>query len=303
MRNTAAPWRRRSKTLIACAWLAISCARPPAAQFGTGLPRVTANAEVHSLERAMFERLNRDRKAHGLYPLEYDERLAEIARYHSTDMRDHHFFDHHSKISGGPEDRLNRASYLFLTARENLSEAPDVQSSEDGLLNSPHHFANIMSQDITHVGVGIVHGAVISKDNLLVTQLFARPSKSEDLSVALSTIVRTINEQRRTAHLGAISRSSFLDDLAHRHIAEVNPLDSGGSLQRVAKAISEEVSAARNSGFASVGLSTQLLADSSGFSVPPALTEQSVHLGIAVRNAPNEAGRPMLHVLLLAGSR
>src|SRR5262245_15608031 len=88
-----------------------ACNRVPAASFGTGLPKVAVSSQVQQMEHAMFQRLNRDRAAHGLHALKYDERLADIGRYHSQDMRDHKFFDHDSPTTGALDNRLNRAGY------------------------------------------------------------------------------------------------------------------------------------------------------------------------------------------------
>src|SRR6187399_2087716 len=103
-------------------------------QFGRGLTPAATNPEITKLEHQMFELLNRDRRAAGLGPLKYDEDLAAVARYQSQDMRDHKFFDHVSPNTGSPDDRLDAAGYLFLTVRENLSEAPDIKSSQAGLM-------------------------------------------------------------------------------------------------------------------------------------------------------------------------
>ena len=125
-------------------------------------------------ERGMFERLNRDRKAQGCRALRFDERLSDVARHHSADMRDHRFFEHESPRTGGVDNRLDAAGYLLPTARENLSEAPDIERSQDGLLKARPHHENIMSEDVTHVGIGIVEGGVVDPRNVAVTQVLAR---------------------------------------------------------------------------------------------------------------------------------
>ena len=108
----------------------------------------------------MFERLNRDRAASGLPPLEYDEHLADIGRAQSEDMRLHHFFAHESPMYGALDDRFDRAGYVAKVARENLAEAPDVETAQDGLMKSPHHHENIMARDVTKIGIGIVRAGV-----------------------------------------------------------------------------------------------------------------------------------------------
>jgi hypothetical protein len=253
------------------------------------------------MEHAMFQRLNRDRKAHGLPALQYDERLADIGRYHSQDMHDHKFFEHDSPTTGSLDNRLNRAGYLFGMARENLSEAPDVQTSEDGLLKSPGHFANIMSPDVTHVGVGIVKGGVLDARNFLFTQVFARPTVQETPAAAQQAILRAINRQRAAQHWSGLTLHPLLTRLANDHIDEIDPNDGGRSLAGVGNAVSAEVSAQKNTGFKAVMLTGQLIVDSASFEVPPPLLRPEARVGVAVRKAPNEIGRPMLHVLFVIG--
>ena len=81
----------------------------PRATSGGALLRVEPGPGIHDKELEMFRRLNADRAKRGLYPLVYDERLADAARGHSADMRKHHFFAHESKtwrtrpMSGRPK--------------------------------------------------------------------------------------------------------------------------------------------------------------------------------------------------------
>lgn len=250
----------------------------------------------------MFQRLNRDRKEHGLPPLEYDERLADVARFHATDMRDHEFFAHESPNTGTLEDRLNRASYLFLTARENLVEAPDVQSGEDSLLRSPGHFANIMASDITHIGIGLVHGGVQAPENLTVTQVFASRSRAESPAQARATLIAQIQRVRAQRGLGRAEVHPLLNELAQKHIAELDAETSPSSLKAVSQRVSEDVVAAKPKGLKGVGATAQLLPDTRSFEAPDSLAGRSkAPFGLAVRKISGAGGRPMVQVLLLVG--
>ncbi|HEX2881431.1 MAG TPA: CAP domain-containing protein [Polyangiaceae bacterium] len=288
--------------ILSIGLLLAACQRVPPAPFGAGLPKVAATPQVREMEHAMFQRVNADRRAHGLAALRYDERLADVGRYHSQDMRDHKFFEHDSPTTGSLDNRLNRAGYLFSLARENLSEAPDVQTSEDGLLKSPGHFANIMSPDVTHIGVGIVQGGVLDGRNFLFTQVFAKPTVQETPAAAQRSILQQLNQRRAAQQLPALTAHPLLTKLAMAHIAEVDPNDGGRSLGRVGEEISKEVAAQKNTGFSGVLLMGQLLVDSSTVEVPAVLLQSGSHIGLAVRRAPNEIGRPMLQVLFVIAS-
>lgn len=247
----------------------------------------------------MFQRVNRDRAAKGLPPLKYDPRLADVGRSHSHDMRAHKFMEHESPTYGTLDNRLNRAGYLFRNARENLSEAPDVDSSSEGLLHSPKHYANIMATDVTHIGIGIVKGGVVQPGNYMFTQVFATPSAVESVDAARRKLLQVINQQRASAQVRPLSLHPLLTRLAAEHIDEVDPNDGGRSLGPVGGKVQDALAKARPAGISSVTLGTQLLVDSSSFEVPALLLQPGTQAGLALRQAGNEVGRPMLQVLLI----
>lgn len=248
----------------------------------------------------MFRRLNQDRAAQNLPPLTFDSRLADVARYHSADMRDNRFFEHDSPKSGSLEDRLNAAGYLFLAARENLSEAPDVEQGQDGLLQSPPHHANIMAGDVTHVGIGIVPGGVHAAENLTITQVFARPGKAEDPGAARTAMLALLRDARRGAGLPPARLSPLLEELAKEHVATLTK--DPDALDVVADRVTEAVSKRREPGMRGVIVGAQRLAESSALEVPGSLLDHpAASLGLAVERTRDESGRPRLQVLLLVG--
>jgi len=283
-------------------FLALGCAARSgkAVGFGSGLPRVEASPAIAKQEREMFLRLNRDREQRGLPALRYDSALADVARFHSADMREHKFFAHESPTSGTLDDRLNAAGYLFLTARENLSEAPDVQSGQDALLRSPGHLANIVATDITHIGIGIVAGGVAAPENLTMTQVFSRPGRAESPAAARDALIRRIQDERASRGLPAAKQHPLLEELAELHISDLDAETSPGSLQEVGKRVAKALSEQKDSGIGGVSAGAQLVPDSSGAEVPGSLlAATSARFGLAVRTVPNAAGRPMLQLLLL----
>ena len=245
----------------------------------------------------MFERLNRDRKEQGLPPLEFDAQLSDVARHHSADMRDHGFFEHASPSTGQLENRLDAAGYLFLTARENLSEAPDVERSEDGLLASPPHHENIMARDVTRVGIGIVEGGVKDPRNLTVTQVFATPLALEAPAQARSRILERIAKQRSEKALGKPRLDATLTTLAEKHIVDLDaqgsPASANTASEGIGKALSGNVEGR-------LWISAQVVPGAEQLAVPDALSSApSARLGIAVRRVEATSGRPALQVLLV----
>jgi uncharacterized membrane protein required for colicin V production len=94
-----------------------------------------------------------ERLGHELGP---DEPLLQVARSHSAEMFELHYFAHNSPVTGSPFDRLRRAGIGFVVAGENLAYAPNVQIAHEGLMNSPGHRANILRPEFGRVGIGAI---------------------------------------------------------------------------------------------------------------------------------------------------
>lgn len=271
-------------------------------EFGSGLPRVTASPEIEEQERAMFQRLNRDRGERDLPAITYDPRLADVARVHSADMRDQRFFQHQSPTTGSVDDRLNRAGYLFLTARENLSEAPDVQAGQDSLLESPGHHANIMATDTTHVGIGIVRGGLEARENLMITQVFARPGRAESAQAARAALLQRVRAERKARGLPQAETHPVLQQLAKEQIEKLDEATSPQSVEDAGRQIQSALTAEPQKGIKTVVVGAQLLPDSESFAVPEPLARRArARFGLAVRKVAAPGGRPMLQVLVLVG--
>jgi uncharacterized protein YkwD len=290
---------RRALLRLAWAWAAIGAA-------GCGgddgaLPRVPATADVLALERQMAERVNRDRASQGLPPLSYDDRLAEVARVHADDMRTNRFFSHDSPTTGSLDDRLVKAGYGSAVARENLAEAPDVDNAEKGLLESPGHRANIMSPDVTHVGVGVVRGGLGDPTNFLFVQVFSRPVERETVEQTESRVLERVAKERKAKGLAPLSRHDLLDDLARRLIGDVPDSIPASALERAGKAAVSELSK-RKASLSGVSVTGAFVLASSEYNIPQAVVSSSARaFGLAVASGKDERGHVGQKILLLVG--
>jgi uncharacterized protein YkwD len=279
---------------------ASSSAKMPA--FGAGLPVVPTTPEIRALEHRMAELVNRDRKKNALPALRYDERLAEAARSHSADMHEHHFFDHESPTYGRLEQRLTRAGLLYLTSRENLAEAPNIDEAEEGLLRSPHHYENLMATDITSIGIGIVRGGPNDPRNLAVTQIFATPGKLESETDASHSVEMKIRSTRTAAGLGELPRLARLDAMAKRHLVELKEDLTEGNLRPIAKAVADELAKTPLPKISRVSVGGQVVVDSSQFQAQGAMLAPSAKgFGMAVSHGKDQSGAKRLKVLFFVG--
>lgn len=293
------PLASRRALLLWTAGLAapLGCGGGGGSPAGT-LPRVPPDPALAPLERRMHALVNQERQKRGHAPLAYDDALADVARYHAADMRDHRFFAHESKQSGSVEDRLDRAAIPFATTRENLAEAPTVELAQEGLLKSPGHFANMMADDVTAIGVGVTRGGLMAPENLLFVQVYARRVEQLARGDARRAVVARVDDVRRAAGRGALAWDGALDRLAEDLVDELDDAVSPGSLSKVGQ---KAVSSLGRPG-ATLAVLGQRVVAASEFDPPSQLVAADrPRAGLGVGLGKDERGRAALKILVLVG--
>lgn len=111
-------------------------------------------------EREMLAMVNKERIAVNLPAVVFDEDLANVGRNHCKDMFIRGYFSHYTPEGLSPFDRMLKASISFMYAGENLALAPNVELAMKGLMQSPGHKANILSQNFNKLGIGVIDGGV-----------------------------------------------------------------------------------------------------------------------------------------------
>ncbi len=155
---------------VYCGIAAPTSFRPTAPVSGPSAPAAA--------ERYLFVAINRERRKRHLGALIWNDVLARVARNHSAEMCQTGRFGHRSRRTGQPEDRVRRAGVDASLVAENVAVASDAAAVHQALMSSPGHRANILTDDVTHVGVGAVrcrmaHGGV----HLMVTEVFIRSGR------------------------------------------------------------------------------------------------------------------------------
>ena len=192
-RERRAPWGAGAARFIAplvalMAGVAGNTSRLRAAEAGKSfsLPKATMvggpSAEFEPLEKQMWAMVNRERSdpdtqaetGEAALALQWDDRLAEVAREHSRDMAARGYFSHVAPDGSTPDSRVTRAEIEWQGVGENIAEYGDVARAEAAFMNEPrfahNHRHNILNPKFTHVGVGIARGA----DGMFyITQEFA----------------------------------------------------------------------------------------------------------------------------------
>lgn len=102
---------------------------------------------------------NVERARFGLPALTVEPRLALAAQAHGEDMVARRFFSHDSPDGRSVADRVLAAGYHYSVVAENIAAgqrtAPEVV---DGWMNSPGHRKNILSRDVSQIGIGFATG-------------------------------------------------------------------------------------------------------------------------------------------------
>lgn len=141
-------------------------------------------------EKYFLDAANRERIAHRLPSLKWDDALADAARRHATLMVQHGELSHQFPGELPLDQRAVQAGARFSRVGENVAFGPRIESIHTGWMHSPGHRANILDVHFTAVGVGVVG----SND-----QLFA----VEDFSTAVADLHIEAQEEKVSALLAA----------------------------------------------------------------------------------------------------
>jgi len=102
--------------LVLCSCLlALGCPRSGACAAKPAIDLAKLTARIHEL-------VNVERVSHDMAPLAWNEALADIAREHSEDMRDHQYLNHVNPRGETPTDRGLRAGFRCRKKYDNYYE-------------------------------------------------------------------------------------------------------------------------------------------------------------------------------------
>jgi uncharacterized protein YkwD len=129
--------------------------------------------EIEQLERRCFDEVNRQRRARGLFPLQFSNELQALARYYSWRMAEEKFFSHTDPEGRTVKERVSEYGIKWRVLGENLASSNGyvnpVAASLHGWMDSPGHRKNILESVYTQSAIG----AWISENGTVYfTQIF-----------------------------------------------------------------------------------------------------------------------------------
>ena len=121
-------------------------------------------------EKFLLDAANRERAAAGLQALKWDNALAEAACRHAEVMVGQNLLLHQCLDEALLNERAAKAGAKFSLIAENIAVGPNLETIHDGWMHSPGHRKNILSADVTAVGIATLRGS----GGLFAVQDFSR---------------------------------------------------------------------------------------------------------------------------------
>lgn len=201
----------------------VYCGVDPPSSIHLAMEVLDRRVTAEQIAKANFAYLNDARRMRGLRALEWDAQAARIALSHSHDMAKNGFVGHRSPTTGDVADRFEAAKVEGAVIRENVARGYGPKGIHDSLMNSPGHRINVLAEDVTHVGIGIVVAppetdAPDAPRPLFATQAFyARPGAGGPPDRQLAPKLREkVDAARSAGGLPAIAWDDRLSRLAAR---------------------------------------------------------------------------------------
>jgi uncharacterized protein YkwD len=271
----------------------VYCDRSPPTEVRYSLSPGRAQ-KAEDLERALLRRTNEIRLEHGLPVFRPNLELVRVARAHSVDMRDNGFVGHVSPSTGTPSDRLRKAGITHLLARENVALGYNVEEIMSGLMNSPAHRENLLSKDITEVGVGVAPGGADSPNVVLVTQDFIKSGTALAPSSGTAPVLAEVARLRGKAGVKQLTRDAQLEGIAAQ-VAEVLAEAGEGAEAHARKTLNQALDGLGGRFKQVDSLQAKLSALEALAQAPELVQGRYTHMGVAMGG---QAGKILLIVLL-----
>ncbi|MBL4636668.1 MAG: hypothetical protein JKY56_22650 [Kofleriaceae bacterium] len=247
-------------------------------------------------EERMFKMVNQDRAKHGLPALKLDRRLVSVGRKHSDEMLETGHVAHVSPRTGSAGDRVKAGDVRTAVVLENVARAYGVGEAQLGLMNSPGHRANLLSTDVSHVGIGISLGEeVAGRRELLVTQVFILIPRPIDPRKVKRQVVAKIQAVKAMGESGALTQvaQQFANSIA------------SGMPTEEASAIASKSLDANVGNFTRVSTLVTTVSSISSFEPADSLKGDKISyfgLGVAQGNHP-VMGDGAIYLVILLGQR
>jgi uncharacterized protein YkwD len=167
-----------------------------------------------ALEESLLTLTNAERAKSELSFLKKHYLVRYVARGHSLDMLKRGFFGHVNPEGLNVWERLNVAGVWYASCAENVGKTVTVTNAHRGFMESELHRKNILTEEYTHLGIGILKGA---DGFLYVTQNFIEAIDTVDVDSTAALIETTLNRRRTHRRYSFLRRDASIDSVATAH--------------------------------------------------------------------------------------
>lgn len=128
------------------------------------LPSASSTADLKKYEQYIFDKINEEREAAGLDPLEYDEELYPAVKIRAAEFNEWTLGDldasqAHMRPNGKPwNDVMDEMGISYRMAGENLLICSYIEDIVPGWMNSPPHRSIMLTPEFTNVGLALKEG-------------------------------------------------------------------------------------------------------------------------------------------------
>lgn len=116
----------------------------------------TSYGNLSADEKEVFDLINKQRANNGLKAIQIDSEVQRVARIKAQDMVDNGYFAHESPTYGTPFNMLKNFGVTYKKAGENIAGNSSNSGAVTAWMNSPGHRANILDNNYTYTGIGVV---------------------------------------------------------------------------------------------------------------------------------------------------
>jgi hypothetical protein len=163
-----------------------------------------AGPQIVSPETQLFAALNQERATQSLPLLHWDNALAFAARHHADRMAQLNQLSH--QLPGEPDlvTRASEAGARYSTIAENVAVGPDPSAIHAMWMRSPGHRANILSPELTAVGIAVEWGSA----GLFAVQDFSQSVTDSSLDQQEQQLVSLLSARGLQVHAALDARAS-----------------------------------------------------------------------------------------------
>ncbi|HEY6002908.1 MAG TPA: CAP domain-containing protein, partial [Anaeromyxobacter sp.] len=267
---------------------------------GADLPRSISLApepwptDPAEAEKKILELVNRERTSAGLAALKWDPGVAGVARSISEDIA-----TRGASAGGDVAERLKRegiASHLVL---QSAASDRSFERAHDRLMSSPSNRANIMSREVTSVGIGAVSKPEADgKPMTYVTEVFTKELAPVDLSKTRQDLKSAVAQKRKDARMGPLTVEPLLDEVAQKYADALAA--AAGSLPKEKQS---EITAPLNKTMRTLTILSGAKPDPLDFAEEPQVTAVAKAVGVGVAQGKHAVlGRNAVYVAIMVGT-